>query len=613
MATPSPTSGNQTEQLLAEPEVQQFVGEIDRAITSSLGPAQTEMTGVAYHWGKRLLTRPMALYISSAVIGPQGPDVRGGLVVNMGDQAAELKATLEKYQALLPAAAVEKTTVETLPCYRLSLPHGGPVITWGMKGKYLLAGIGPGGMEGILRRAKGTAPAWLTRVREQLPVERESTVMFVNTKKLIEQFAPLGGPKAQTILDATGLGGVTSLAAVTGLDSRGCVSRVLVSIDGEPAGLLHTLAGKPLTAADLTPIPQDATVAVAARLDAKDAFDAIMEMIGKVDPPQREPVSSTVMAGGLQQLEKQLGIDLRKDLLSSLGDVWCVYNSPGEGGFLVTGLTAVAPVKDHERLAAVQAKLLAQAKAALAPPRSREEEEEELGPPRPRPTIRKIQFSGQDIYFVSAGDNGLPVAPAWCLTEKELIVATFPQQIKAYLARGEEAKSLAAVPEVAALFQNGGPVGLSYVDDRKLLEVMYPFACMMGHTISGELARAGGPGGAGSPGRLGSGGAGGAGGAGGSGLDFNMGSLPSAVAIAKHLRPSVGAVRRTPVGIEFSSHGTLPGGSSLGSVWPMAAFSMFWVRKAEVRHFERAPALRALREESEPPTTIPVDPPARHR
>ena len=93
--------------------------------------------------------------------------------------------------------------------------------------------------------------------------------------------------------------------------------------------------------------------------------------------------------------------------------------------------------------------------ADRAVPRSRE--------PRPRrnekqvhsyarrrtPRIVKTAFAGQVIYHFDIPDGDFPLAPAWCLTEKELIVSTFPQNIKSYLSRGKDFQSLAAVPEVA--------------------------------------------------------------------------------------------------------------------------------------------------------------------
>ena len=249
MAKPNAASTNQTEQLLAEPEIQQMVREIERAILSGVDknapPHQAAMARDAIRWGKMLLTRPAAAYITSVVVKPNGPDVRGGVAVNAGDDAAELKAALEKYQAMLPHPA-EKVEIGGVSCYRLSIAPDAPSITWGIKDKHLVVGIGDGSLEEMLKRADGTPPAWLAKVRKQLPVERVSTIGYFNVKKIVAQFAPLGGAKAQAIVDAAGLGNVTSLASVTGLDGEGFVNRTLLSIDGEPKGIFSLAAGKPL-------------------------------------------------------------------------------------------------------------------------------------------------------------------------------------------------------------------------------------------------------------------------------------------------------------------------------------------------------------------------------
>jgi prepilin-type processing-associated H-X9-DG protein len=230
---------------------------------------------------------------------------------------------------------------------------------------------------------------------------------------------------------------------------------------------------------------------------------------------------------------------------------------------------------DYERLSAAHAKLLAAAKAAMAQddkpvpkkpvakksvlkkaPRSKAAEEEETAEespviqpryefrPRPRPRIEQLRFAEQDIYFLSGGD-GIPFAPAWCLTPKELIVAVFPQQIKAYLSRGADFRSLATAPDVAALLQPGqAPVALSYFDGRKLLDYLYPMACMFLQATSGEFAR--------------------------DGIGLNVSIIPSAPAIYRHLRPGSTVVRRVEGGIEVISRGTIPG-SSLGLAAPLAA------------------------------------------
>jgi prepilin-type processing-associated H-X9-DG protein len=556
MAKPSAKSQNQTEQLLAEPEVRDMFVQIERAIMSGIDkhgpPQQAAMAREAVRWGKKLLTRPTAAFVSSLAIGPHGPDIRGGVVVNAGDDVEELKTTLEKCQSCLPQPP-EKVDIGGVACYRLALGQGAPVITWGIKDKYFVIGVGDGSLDEILKRADGQAPEWLTKIRKQLPVERPATISFINVKKIVGQFGPMGGPKAQMVIEALGLGNVTTLAAVSGLDGEGFVSRMLVGIDGDPTGVLCLATGKPLGPQDLNSIPCDADFAVAGRLDLGKVMDRAIAIASKIEPKAGDEIERH-----MRELNEHLGIDLRKDVVDSLGDVWCAYNSPSEGGLLISGFTGVVQVKDYDKLSAAHARLLALAQSAIAQGGPQVELAGPNGPgfappPRPRPSIEHFRFAEQDIYFLSAPD--FPLAPAWCLTHKEFIVAAFPQQIKAYLSRGSDFKSLATVTDVVEAFKGAeGPVSLSYVDGRRFLDYLYPLACVGVQMASRELAR--------------------------EGIDINVSMVPSAPTLYRHLRPSVTMVKRTDAGIETTSRGTIPGSSLVSNAPVLAGLILPAVQKA---------------------------------
>jgi hypothetical protein len=620
MAAPDAKSKNQTELLLAEPEVQYLITEIEARIKKAVaeaskreGPEAQALAADATDWVKLLLTRPTAAFLSSVRINPitavrakmgGGPDIRGAAIVNLGDDAARVKAAMLKHQKLLPPGAVEEVKFADETWYRIQVEREAPPITWGVKGKYFIVGVGPGEVEGVLRRGEaGKVPAWLSEARNQLPVERRSMLAYIDIRTIVATFAPLGPPEVRTAIDALGLGNVASISSVSGLDETGFVSKTLVAIDGEPRGILKLASEKPLTAADLAPIPADSTIAWAARVDADKVFETIITVAGSIEPRARAEI-----ARNLAQMEQGIGISLRDDLLKTLGDTWCVYNSPGEGGLVFTGLTAVVQVKDAKRLAATHEKLMALAKAAFeaeeqralqrmkgatkkktdkaavgpeagSKPALSEEDEEraEFAPPpyyrrRPSPRIEQIQFAGKDIFFLNTSD-GMPFAPAWCLTEKEVIVALFPQNVKAYLARDAKFRSLAAAPEVAtALKAADGPLMLGYCDTPKLFELFYPFVPMIGQAAMGEMRR--------------------------EGIDLNVAMIPSAKAIAPHMTPSVMSVRRTKAGIEMSSHQTLPGG---GMMLPMMSMPMWlFAARSESRamHAERA----VMMEESISPT-----------
>jgi prepilin-type processing-associated H-X9-DG protein len=555
MAATDAKSQNQTEQLLAEPEVRDMFGQIERTIMSGIekhGPPQQRAIALdVVRIGKKLIMRPMAAFVSSVAIGQHGPDIRGGLVLNAGDDVAELKATLEKYQAAMPQPP-EKVEIGGVSCYRLALAPDAPVITWGVKDKYLVVGVGDGSMDEILKRAGGAPPEWLTKVRKQLPVERLATISYVNVKKIVEQFAPMGGPKVRMAIDALGLSNVTSLAAVSGLDGEGFLNRTFVGVEGDPTGVLCLATGKPLGPKDLASIPCDSDFAVAGRLDLGKVMDRAIEVAGKI-----EPQAGAEIEHRLKMIDEVLGVNLRKDVVDSLGDVWCAYNSPSEGGLLISGFTAVVQVKDYDRLSAAHAKLLALAQTAIA--QGNPQGEGQFGPgfaprpPRPTPKIEHFRFAEHDVYFLSAPE--FPLAPAWCLTNKELIVAAFPQQIKAYLSREADFKSLATVPEVADAFKGAeGPVSLTYVDGRRFFHQLYPLLCAGVQMASRELAR--------------------------EGIDFNVSMIPSAPTIYRHLRPSISVVKRTDAGIETTSRGTVPGSSIISNGPVLAGFLLPAVAKA---------------------------------
>ncbi|MGA2253732.1 MAG: DUF1559 domain-containing protein [Thermoguttaceae bacterium] len=526
-AKPSSDSTNQTEQLLAEPEVAQMFARIEGVLLEKLAEGNkghdthAKLISDIYPAAKAVLTRPAALFIAKMGVTPQGPDVQGGAVFKLDIDVATVVATLETYQKLLPPDAVEKTAIGKVSGYKIKTP--GPPVTWGVAGKYLVVGVGDGTFEAILKRARGSVPPWLAEIRKQSPVKRISTVLYLNVKQVFDQFAPMGGPQVKTVLDATGLAGVTSLATVTGFSSSDFVSRTLVGIDGEPSGALHIMTGKPLVAADLAPIPRDATIAIAARYDLNDVLATVLKVAGQINPGSQVQASEAI-----KNLDQSIGINLEDDLLKPLGDVWCFYNSPSEGGFLLTGITGVAQVKDHDRLAATLEKLVTLAKSQLDT--SAKNGDGNL----PGPKIEKFQFAGQDVHFFNARTMNFLIAPAWCLTDKEFIVSTFPQNIKAYLSRRKDFRSLATVPEVASVFESGsGPTSITYADPKQFVQVFYPLFCIGAQGLASEAAR--------------------------NGIPLDVSILPSASSLLPHLRPSLSTVRRTTGGIEMTSRGTFPG------------------------------------------------------
>ena len=581
-AAADPASKNQTEQLLGEEEVQRFGATIEEAIVTAIrensrGPGEQVAAEELPKLVKLALTRPAAFCLHDFQMGPTGPMIHGAIVVNTGDRTDEAVKSIHQLQVAVgqvPAGGDLPEGKADEGWHRLPMPEGAPTIEWGTRGgKYLIIGIGDGSADFVVKRVKEQkeAPAWLAAVRKRLPVERVSMVHYLNVKKIGTMvLAAMGaaGPesKRMAVIDALGLANVSYLANVTGLDGSGTVNKSLIALSGQPKGLFHLLGDKPLAAADLASIPRDATIAAAARFDLDVAYHRVLDMIGAVDPQAQAAASS-----GIQQVQEQLGFKLSEDLFQSLGDNWCIYSAPSEGGLLVTGLTLVVPVKDREKLLKVEERLMAMAKQAEPPPdpnsirRSRSM------------TIGECESHGQKIHFLNSIGEPMAVAPAWCITDKELIVSLFPQTIKAHLARGPTAGSLADVPAVAQqLVGEHGPTALGYSDTATIVRTVYPLLHFASAAICSEIQR--------------------------EGVHIDASALPSVAAILPHATDDITTLHLTDDGLIIVHEGSLPAAAGALPVLGMPLFFYGVRREARAASIEEERAVESARAVVERPS-----------
>jgi hypothetical protein len=478
--------------------------------------------------------------------------VEGGLIVSTGDETAALMTSIARLEKM--AGDLSEVEAAGQKWKQPTLPPGAPPVMWGFKGKYFILGVGEGAVEKIVERARGTSPKWLTAVRERNKVARLSSVTYINTKKLAGLPAKIGAPpQFQMVIKALGLSNVTHIASVTGLDDNGCLTRSHIAIDGSPDGLFKLAAGKPLTAEDLAPIPQDATLAFAARFDANEAFKLIKTVVGSVDPRGQSAFDDE-----MEQMRSELGIDLSKDVLQAIGDTWRVYNAPSDGGLLVTGLTAVANVRDPKALAKASTKIEELAKKMA----EASSQPNEFGRVPRHVTVKHFDHNGQTIYFVNFVGDESPISPAWCVTEKELIVSLFPGHVKNYLNRKSDFKSAANVPEVAAALKGENPpTVIAYQDTREMVKIAYPVLQVFANVICGAIQR--------------------------EGADIDMSAFPSAGAILPHVQPSITTLSPTKDGLEITTRQTLP--MAMGMWQALPAFFFGVARGGAIHSHEAVP------------------------
>ncbi|HUG66194.1 MAG TPA: DUF1559 domain-containing protein [Pirellulaceae bacterium] len=539
---PDAASGNHTEKMLAEPEVQGFLNRAGDSLLDAFEQVQRDPNAQATFDSikqalKLIRGKPGAFYVADVQMNGNGPpDVTGGGLLQMGEDGPALQQLLEGLQSKAEEGQITEVQFGNRKFYRVVADEDAPAITWGLAGQYLIVGIGDKAVEDLMERARGPEPAWLTSAKTKLAVPRISSVMYVNVKKIVDLVTQASGePEAERVVSVLGLDKVGAAVMVNGLDDKGCVSRASLSLDGPATGILSGLDAPPLDAADLNQISSTSPAAIAFKLDTAKLYDLWIDLATQIDPD-----SAQEMLAGMQQMEQQVGLRIRDDLLGSLGDTWRIYAQPGPAG-LISGWTIAINVRDRQKLEQVQNTLVAMAKAGL----------EQAGPGGP--TLRSSQIAGHTVHTLSFGQPGALAAPSWCITDDDLLIAVTPQALTLLLSGTRQSDSLAQNADVKKLFQGDSrTLAFAYLDTQQIAKTLIPFAQLGIKMAAGQR---GGP-------------------------QLTTDGLPSQESIVPHLQPALFALQRTADGVEFTSYQTLPGGNVGASAPVMVALLLPAVQAA---------------------------------
>jgi prepilin-type processing-associated H-X9-DG protein len=223
-----------------------------------------------------------------------------------------------------------------------------------------------------------------------------------------------GEADAQTmwpkVRDDLGLKGLKHLAGASGFDGKNFATEMFVDAPEPREGLLKLVDARPLGDEILAAIPQSVTMAGAARFDVAGLYDILHRTVGHVNDDAIREFDNL-----LQGVTTDSGVDLRKDLLESLGDEWAYFADPTIGGRGVAGLTVVNHLKNPEKFEQAMSKLEDYALKEI---------KQQAGPELSvKLSFETTQVEGMTIHYLA-----VPlVTPSWVVRDGNLYVAAFPQ------------------------------------------------------------------------------------------------------------------------------------------------------------------------------------------
>ncbi|MFN4257979.1 MAG: hypothetical protein ACK4RK_01680 [Gemmataceae bacterium] len=299
---------------------------------------------------------------------------------------------------------------------------------WWVDGKDIVMSLTTDGPKAMLLRQAGRAGVDKNPNFQKLQQFQEfptSARGYVDLASLVKLVEPLS-PEAAKAIDDLGLSDLQAIQMYLGYD--GPALRTLVAIDApQPRkGLVKLLTGKPFNVDNLPPMPPEITSFTATQLDLGTLYDVVLETVQRMAPPaEKENIQQQIAA-----INQMVGIDLRSELLGSLGNRVVMYNSKSAVWFL--GLTAFIEVKDEAKLRKALTQL------------ARFGEKMSQG----KMSVRTSNYHNVSLTSVYYDEESFLVTPTFAIHDGWLVVGLYPQTVQDYILR-QKGEIPAWVPDAA--------------------------------------------------------------------------------------------------------------------------------------------------------------------
>ena len=345
----------------------------------------------------------------------------GGVIINAGEDADALSKQIAQLASMALRQEIE--TVE-----HLTLPTPNPVEIHRHQ-SYFLIGIGDGAVSEMLERLDaGTGglneSESFQSAMKSVEAERTASMMFIDAKQTIDHIQVLnnGNPFITTGLQFAGVEDLQWLASSNSVNKEGnLVTQTKFKGVSPDSGIMKAFAGAKVTDKDLAAVPSDSDAVMTYSFDVLPIVDAVVN----ASPPG----SQEMIEQGFFQAGMMVGLDWKKDVFDVFDNTYVISNSPGDGGWLFSSVVLSVGIKDKESAASSVSKFSTALRRTM--PEIDENRWRKRGV-----TMETAEFLGSKIYMINAiGDDDVPLAPSWCVTDTHLLVGLHPQSLKSRLRR----------------------------------------------------------------------------------------------------------------------------------------------------------------------------------
>lgn len=378
--------------------------------------AQAEIVAVI---ADAMWKHPTAVYFAGLDFPDAGPPMpKAAVLCHAGTDAPDLVAKLKRIleqageESPLPLSVVEKDGLVQL------------VI--GKTGDETTKLADAAGFKAAMKHAHAKPVAVVYIDGVALLKQVNTTVAKAPNRQAAEQW-----PKIRQQL---GLDGFKAGIWTAAFEDKSWSTRAFIAAPAPRTGVMKFMESEPLPEDTLKAVPQTAVIAGAGRFNLVTSFDALRELVAGIDPGAARQFDRAVQEGN-----RQLGIDIRQDLLAPLGDTWTWYVDPMTGGTSLMGGVVINKLADPAKAEQSLLKLQASVNDVLS---------RELKKQKMTVAFRQTTIDGQTIHYLA-----VPlITPAWTIKDGNWVVGLYPQTVSAAARNiGGGGKSLLDNPAYVAL------------------------------------------------------------------------------------------------------------------------------------------------------------------